>query len=148
MRNEPTIIQFYSNYTWMIYQFHMCLSAVPKHARHIIVLGYIRFFFWTEWDPEQNGRYFADEIFKCIFLREMLWFGIKYHWTFFLADKKYNWTFFLADKNSTPHPSRPIVRFTGLLVRSHKVSRVVQSYRRDLRPFSYHARCACLNTIT
>ena len=34
--------------------------------------------------PRQNGRHFADDIFKCIFLYEMYEFRLKFHWSLFL----------------------------------------------------------------
>ena len=33
--------------------------------------------------PEQNGRHFADDICKCIFLDEIYWFRLKFHWRLF-----------------------------------------------------------------
>ena len=35
--------------------------------------------------PRQNGRHFADDIFKCIFINENVWFPIKFHWSSFLG---------------------------------------------------------------
>ena len=32
----------------------------------------------------QNERHLADDIFKCIFLNENVWFPIKFHWNLFL----------------------------------------------------------------
>ena len=29
------------------------------------------------WRPRQNGRHFADDLFKCIFLKENIWISIK-----------------------------------------------------------------------
>ena len=37
--------------------------------------------------PRQNGRRFADDIFKCIFLNEMFEFRLKFHWSLFLRDR-------------------------------------------------------------
>ena len=34
--------------------------------------------------PRQNGRHFADDIFKCIFLNENVWIPIKIHWRLFV----------------------------------------------------------------
>ena len=33
--------------------------------------------------PGENGRLFEDDIFKCIFLTEMLEFRLRFHWSFF-----------------------------------------------------------------
>ena len=32
--------------------------------------------------PRQNGRHFAHNNFKCIFLNENVWFRLKFHWSF------------------------------------------------------------------
>ena len=32
--------------------------------------------------PRQNGRHFADDIFKCIFLNENVWLSVKISWNF------------------------------------------------------------------
>ena len=32
---------------------------------------------FNTWRPRQNGRYFAEDIFKCIFLNENIWISIK-----------------------------------------------------------------------
>ena len=34
-------------------------------------------------EAETNGRHFADDIFKCIFLNEMFDFRLKFHWSLF-----------------------------------------------------------------
>ena len=34
--------------------------------------------------PRQNGRHFADDIFKCIFLTKMFEFQLKFHSSLFL----------------------------------------------------------------
>ena len=34
--------------------------------------------------PGQNGRHFADDIFRCIFVNEKFFVLIKFHWSFFL----------------------------------------------------------------
>ena len=34
--------------------------------------------------PRQNGRHFADDIFKCIFLNENVWIGLIFNWSLFL----------------------------------------------------------------
>ena len=34
--------------------------------------------------PRQNGRHFADDIFKCIFLMKMFEFRLKFQWSLFL----------------------------------------------------------------
>ena len=33
--------------------------------------------------PRQNGRHFADDVFKCISLNEYIWISIKFHWRLF-----------------------------------------------------------------
>ena len=39
--------------------------------------------------PRQNGRHFAEDIFKCIFLNENVWIVLnwRYHWSLFLRFK-------------------------------------------------------------
>ena len=34
--------------------------------------------------PGQNGRHFADDMFKCIFWMKMFEFRLKFHWSLFL----------------------------------------------------------------
>ena len=34
--------------------------------------------------PKQNGRHFPDDISKCIFLNENVWFRLRFHWSLFL----------------------------------------------------------------
>ena len=34
--------------------------------------------------PEQNGRHFSDDIFKCIFLQEHIFILFEFHWNLFL----------------------------------------------------------------
>ena len=34
--------------------------------------------------PGQNGRHFADDIFRCIFMNESFIFCLKFHWSLFL----------------------------------------------------------------
>ena len=38
----------------------------------------------THLPPGQNGRHFADDIFRCIFVNEMFLFWLKFHWSLFL----------------------------------------------------------------
>ena len=40
--------------------------------------------------PRQNGRHFADDLFKCIFLNENVWISIKFHWRLFLRVRSIN----------------------------------------------------------
>ena len=42
-------------------------------------------------EAETNGRYSADDIFKCIFWMKMFEFRLKYHWSLFL---RFQWTIF------------------------------------------------------
>ena len=37
--------------------------------------------------PGQNGRHFADNVFKCIFVNETFCILIKFHWRLFLTSK-------------------------------------------------------------
>ena len=54
---------------WNISMSHMfCLTHGPEYA-HTSMFNTLR--------PRQNGRQFADDIFKCIFLNENVWIPIK-----------------------------------------------------------------------
>ena len=49
----------------------MCQKVHGRHDRHLrsrIVVNILR--------PRQNWRHFADDIFKCVFLNENVWFPI------------------------------------------------------------------------
>ena len=37
----------------------------------------------THWGPRQNGRHFADNIFKCILLNENVEFRLRFQWSLF-----------------------------------------------------------------
>ena len=52
--------------------------AIITHwpPREVIVINTLR--------PRQNGRHFADDTFKRIFMNEMLEFRLKFHWCLFL----------------------------------------------------------------
>ena len=40
-------------------------------------IGLIQYSFFNTLRPRQNGRYFPDDVFKCIFLNENIWISIK-----------------------------------------------------------------------
>ena len=46
----------------------MCASLNPIHITHVVI---------NTLRPRQNGRHFADDIFKCIFLNENVWIPIE-----------------------------------------------------------------------
>ena len=50
----------------------MSLLCRPNHLRYFISASFLNTF-----RPRQNGRHFADDIFKCIFLNENVWIPIK-----------------------------------------------------------------------
>ena len=51
-------------------------TSLIRNPGRIICLNTLR--------PSQNGRHFADDIFKCIFLNWSIWILIKFHWSLFL----------------------------------------------------------------
>ena len=57
----------------------------------------------TYWPPKQNGQYFADDIFKCIFLNEYFKFWLKYVCKV-LIDKTTNIGYGLIPSGSKPLP--------------------------------------------
>ena len=42
-----------------------------------ICIGVIQWFFFNKLRPRKNGRHFADDILKCIFLNENVWIPIE-----------------------------------------------------------------------
>ena len=57
--------------------------------------------------PRENGRHFADDIFKCIFTNENLWISIKFHWSLFprvqLTIFQHRFKKWLGDDQATSH---------------------------------------------
>ena len=60
-------VYIYSRYGGMLM---MTLHSAAKLEDTLI-------YFVNTLRPRQNGRYFADDIFKCIFLKENVWILIK-----------------------------------------------------------------------
>ena len=60
---------------------HTCWTSLRSLLTHICVT---RSWCVNTVRPTQNGRHFPDDIFKCIFLNEnVYWFRLKYHWSLF-----------------------------------------------------------------
>ena len=72
------IIKFGSWYyiTYSVYPIHttVLLSCVMFY---VCVMGYWWMYMINTFRPRQNGRHFADDNFKCIFLNENIWIPIK-----------------------------------------------------------------------
>ena len=70
---------------------HVSNSANWWHQRERIchhkdnIIENISFLFLNSSFPGQNGRRFADGIFRCIFVNEKFVFWLKIHWSFFLS---------------------------------------------------------------
>ena len=91
---------------------YLCMMEIPVPLRHHfieIVPWYIyyhndKFIYWlspeivsnpqfhfcylmgmfNSFPPGQNGRHFADDIFRCIFVNEKICIWLKFHWSLFL----------------------------------------------------------------
>ena len=55
-------------------------QGISSHGIDLVLLEYSCFSTqsFNTLRPRQNGRHFADDIFKCIFLNENLWISIKF----------------------------------------------------------------------
>ena len=62
------IIISYSEFIWRIMKIHLPFPSSPE-TEIVYVINTLR--------PRHNGRHFADDIFKCIFLNENVWIPIK-----------------------------------------------------------------------
>ena len=67
---------------WITNGYEASAAVVRRHninPLHVELFGrnVDRWLHLTHWGARQNGRHFADDIFKCIFLNENLWISIK-----------------------------------------------------------------------
>ena len=76
-------IDKFDNYFWHKWKHHThhikwLLSADLFHRKPTLYLGSpVNFLFINTLRPRQNGRHFADDIFKCIFFNENVWISLK-----------------------------------------------------------------------
>ena len=52
-------------------------SCLNHHIRHSFRTRHMTVVFCINLRPRQNGRHFADDIYKCIFRNEIVWISIK-----------------------------------------------------------------------
>ena len=75
--NQIFVILWITNLVWQIHSMSQCKRQKQCVTAHLTDLNTLK--------PRQNGRHFANNIFKGIFLNENLEFFIKFHWNIFLG---------------------------------------------------------------
>ena len=77
------IIVFYNKQNSWIQQKKAGTWSCTKEKNSFIYI-YIYIYPYNILRPRPNGRHFADDIFKYIFLNENFWIPVKFHWNLFL----------------------------------------------------------------
>ena len=68
---------FYSwVYTNMLFINHNCINRSPQNIKYKDIYDHNQFGL-KHIEAEKNGRHFADDVFKCIFLNENIWILLK-----------------------------------------------------------------------
>ena len=69
------IIVFFTIY--MTIHIIRSVGVTPRYPSHLWHVRVAKISFLTHWGRDKNGRYVADDIFKCIFLNENAWISLK-----------------------------------------------------------------------